>query len=75
MYLFILLILVVVFHPKKHGFTIVSNLEIQRDQKANEQKNENIQQLKINAEKRYKKKKDKITNEERQGILTSHSYM
>jgi len=76
MYLLILLILVVVFYKKKDGF---SNLSIKRDQNNNEQKIEldkkvaaEKAKLMKEAEKRFRTKKDKITNEERKGILTSY---
>ena len=66
MYLLLLLFIVIVFYPKKDGF----KNELKPKKVDNEK-----ERLMKEAEKRYKTPKDKITNEERQGILTSHSYM
>ena len=66
MYLLLLLFIVIFFYPKKDVFKNA----LKPKKVVNEK-----ERLMKEAEKRYKTQKDKITNEERQGILTSHSYM
>lgn len=64
MYLWILLFIVIVFYKKKDGFKNA----FAKIKKVDTEK----ERLMKEAEKRYKTQKDKITNEERQGILTSY---
>ena len=66
MYLLLLLFIVIVFYPKKDGFKNALKLTKVYNEK---------ERLKKEAEKKIKTQNYKITNEERQGILTSHSYM
>lgn len=66
MYLLLLLFIVIVFYPNKDGFK-----NALKPKKVDNEK----ERLKKEAEKKFKTQNYKITNEERQGILTSHSYM
>ena len=66
MYLLLLLFIVIVFYPKKDGFK-----NALKPKKVDNEK----ERLKKEAEKKIKTQNYKIRNEERQGILTSHSYM